>query len=176
MNKTLFVAALALMFSLTSLTYAESSTKDKPILGFVHLGKTTEKQLVAKLKQNKCAVRKAVNANGRDIYRTDGNCYKLFGEPVITFITNDMGVIVATIINFYTGPNYENWQYYLDDLNAVYGPTRGGSRGFNFWKSGNISIALFPKSNENGEHESRVYYTFQGSTDVSPSEKTKKLL
>lgn len=177
MIKALISIASVTAIALSGLAYAETNpAKDNKILGFVQLGKTTDKQLTANLKKKKCTVKKARNVRGEIIYQTDSKCYKLYGDPIITFVTNAMGTIVEAHISFYSGPNYENWDYYRMDLLGLYGSKQPVSGGYYFWDSGDISIALFPKSDLNGDHKSSIIYKYEGSTSIAPSSETRNLL
>lgn len=175
MMKVTALTVLAACISVMGVAQAESKADDL-ILGVAQLGKTTDKQLVVALKKRKCTARKSVNLKGNIIYRASNQCYRLYGDPVVTFVTNATGIVVEAIINFYSGPNYENWDYYRMDLLDLYGFVHPGSFGYMFWKHGSMSITLFPKTDRNGEHKSMLVYKYEGSTDIGPSDKVRGLL
>lgn len=177
MLKNLVAISSVVLFALSGPAFAENEPiGDNKILGFVQLGKTTGKQLTSTLKKKKCTVKKARNVRGDVIYQTDSRCYKLYGDPIVTFVTNPMEVVVEAHITFYSGPNYENWDFYRMDLLGLYGTKQPASGGFYFWNSGDMSIALFPKTDINGERRSSVIYKYEGSTKVNPSNETRNLL
>lgn len=92
MIKILIVLGAIISTVLTDFAHAEKIAEyDKKILGFVQLGKTTGKQVTSILAKNKCNVKIGKNSYNDTIYITDGHCYKLYGDPIITFVSNAMG-------------------------------------------------------------------------------------
>lgn len=177
MIKILIVLGAIISTVLTDFAHAEKIAEyDKKILGFVQLGKTTGKQVTSILAKNKCNVKIGKNSYNDTIYITDGHCYKLYGDPIITFVSNAMGTIVEIHIRFYSGRNFENWDYYRMDLLGIYGPKKTVSGGFHFWESGNMNIKLAPKTDPDGNHKSRLVYKYEGSTYITPSSETRNLL